>query len=353
MTLLIVSILIIIGMSLIASASPAIAMKIGFINHYQFIHNHTLNIILGYSMIVFFSCLSTQELKILCTFFLGVMIILTFVTLLKSTNIKGAKRWISIVGFSLQPSEFIKPTFSVFCAWILSNNPRNCLYASFCYLGITLLLLLQPDFGMFVTVSIIFFSIIFLSRTTIFLIPVFMSIFSIIVLTSYLTIPHVKYRVDNFFNSKGENNFQVQKATESLARGGLLGVGPSEGKVKMHLPDAHTDFIFSVAGEEFGLVLTLSIVILYLLLIITNLSKISDLENEFSMLAGMGIISYLGAQCLINISVNLNLIPTKGMTLPFISYGGSSMISSGMAIGIMLALTRKKYNVDTSKYDFS
>jgi cell division protein FtsW len=215
---------------------------------------------------------------------------------------------------------------------------------------ISSLLLLQPDFGMFIIISIIFFSQLFVSRINIVFFPILLLIFTAITIGSYVTIPHVKHRINNFFDKKVGDNFQVQKAMESFSRGKLYGVGPAEGKVKLNLPDAHTDFIFSVAGEEFGFALTFSIILLYFILIIHNILKFYKFNNEFILIAATGIIIHISAQILINISVNLHLLPTKGMTLPFISYGGSSMLSSGISIGILMAFSKKKYTIDFNKY---
>lgn len=349
-TFFLVLVLIVIGSVLITSSSPVIAKKIGIASSYHFIYNQALNVLLSLFLMVFFSCLSQTQVKKLSSILLVILVLLIIITLFKSSNIKGSKRWISIFGFSLQPSEPIKPFFAIVSAWLISSNIKNCKYVMAIYLTISSLLLLQPDFGMFIIVSVIFFSQLFVSRINIIFFPALLLIFLVIIFGAYTTIPHVKHRIDNFFDKKVGDNFQVQKAMESFSRGGLYGVGPAEGKVKLHLPDAHTDFIFSVAGEEFGFVLTFSVVFIYFYLITHNILKSCTIQDGFTLIAITGIVTYIAAQALINISVNLHLLPTKGMTLPFISYGGSSMLSSGISIGILLAFSRKKYSIDFNKY---
>lgn len=348
-SLLIVFIIITIGAVLIASAGPVVAKKIGLpLNH--FIYNQAINISLGTFLLILFSCLNEKQIKALSLLALFIILILILYTLFKSADIKGAKRWLNIFGFSLQPSEFLKPFFAVVSAWLITNYLGNYKIALVIYLFASLLLLLQPDFGMFVILSIIFFSQLFISPIKLIYFPILCSIFFIIGIGAYLTIPHVHQRIDNFLYASSGDNFQIQKAMEAFAKSGLTGVGPAEGKVKMHLPDSHTDFIFAVAGEEFGFILTFIIILLYASLILRNILIYSRKENKFAVMAFTGIISYLAAQVLINISVNLHLLPTKGMTLPFISYGGSSFLASSISIGIILALNKREYIIDHNKY---
>ena len=331
-----------IGIVLITSSGPVIARKIGLAQNH-FIKSHAFNLCLSVVLMIVCSCLSDTQIKSFCKILFILFILLTVLTLLKSSGIKGSKRWINFFGFSLQPSEFLKPFFSVFCALLLSQSIKKFVYVIFFYLLISAILLLQPDFGMFVLISIIFLTATFVSRVNIFFVPMLLCAFLIIATCAYFYIPHVKRRIDNFANKESSANFQVKKAAESISSGGLKGVGPSQGRVKLNLPDAHTDFIFSVAAEEFGFVLTFSIITLYFALFMRNISRFYLINDEFKCIASACIIIYLASQTLINIGVNLHLLPTKGMTLPFISYGGSSLMSCGTAVGMLLALSKTSY----------
>jgi cell division protein FtsW len=342
LTFFLVLIISAIGLTLVASAGPAIAQKVGLPRAY-FIKNHIFYLSISLVLMVIFSCFSREQIQKISGIALIIVVIFVICTLLQDSGIKGAKRWIRLFGFSLQPSEFLKPFFCVVCASFLSLNTKNLMYVAIMYSTISALLLLQPDFGMFVMISIIFFTAVFTSRVHILFMSIFLLIFFIVVTFAYLFIPHVQYRVNNFFNSSAGDNFQTQKAKESMLNGGLFGIGPSEGKVKLILPDAHTDFIFSVAAEEFGLICTMTILALYFTLIIHNFLRFLKFQDEFCIIASFAITTYFAMQALINIGVNLALLPTKGMTLPFISYGGSSVLASGIAIGIILSLSKKSY----------
>jgi cell division protein FtsW len=263
-------------------------------------------------------------------------------------EIKGATRWISFGGLSIQPSEFAKPTFAVAIAWMLSEQRLKLdfpgrLIALGLYLVTAALLLLQPDVGMTLVVSAVAFVEFFLAG-----LPISWVLLSILVglggvVAAYFTFSHVAARIDRFLDPSAGEGFQVATALQAFHSGGLFGRGPGEGRVKEILPDAHTDFIMAVAGEEFGLVLCLAVVGLFAFIVMRGFARTLSTGNLFVLLATAGLLTQFGLQAVINLASTLHLMPTKGMTLPFISYGGSSTIALALGMGMVLALTRKRY----------
>jgi cell division protein FtsW len=272
---------------------------------------------------------------------------LTAMTLFAGSEIKGATRWISLGGFSLQPSEFIKPTFAVVAAWMFAAQhgrtpvPGN-LIATALYGLVGLLLMLQPDLGMTVVVSAMWFTQFFLAGLPIIWVTTFGIAGAVGLGGAYLALPHVRERIDGFVDPATGDTYQVDRSLEAFMNGGLAGRGPGEGTVKDVLPDAHSDFIFAVAGEEFGLLLCLLLVALFAFIVLRGLSRLMHEQNLFVLLAAAGLLVTFGLQAAINMASALHLMPTKGMTLPFISYGGSSLLSLSLGMGMVLALTRRR-----------
>jgi cell division protein FtsW len=269
-------------------------------------------------------------------------------------DIKGARRWISILGFSLQPSEFVKPALAVLCAWMLAENQLNPVFPgkalALMLYGLTLcLLILQPDMGMAVLVSVVFFCQFFLAGLPLLWVALGVLTGAVGSISAYFFLPHVTQRVDRFLKAEGgdkyTDQYQITQSLDAFVNGGVFGQGPGEGTVKKHLPDAHADFIFAVAGEEFGLILCLIIVGLFAFIVLRNVGKVIQENDFFIVLAVSGLIIEFGLQAIINMSSTLSLIPTKGMTLPFISYGGSSMMALALTMGMVLALTRRRTRV--------
>ena len=250
-----------------------------------------------------------------------------------------------MAGFSLQPSEFIKPFFLIVSAWFLSKGIQghkfsmNIVFLTF--LIIAGLIILQPDLGMTILFSLSFFCQLFIAGLSIILIIFFILFLILITTFSYFTLDHVKKRFDNFFDPSGDT-YQIDWSIKAFKSGGYLGKGPGQGILKEKIPDANTDFIFAVAGEELGYVVCSIIVLLILILIIRLLLNILKIEKPYIIIAIVGLTSCFGLQAIINICSTLGIIPTKGMTLPLISYGGSSMISSAILFGFLLSLTRKR-----------
>jgi cell division protein FtsW len=271
------------------------------------------------------------------------MVLVPFV----GSEVKGAKRWINLSGFSLQPSELMKPAFSVLTAWVLSEKhiistfPGNRIAMGLCIVFIGLLML-QPDLGMAYIVFCVWFAQLFANGLPFFFVGIVGAIAVCGLAGAYSLFPHVSNRIDRFLNPDVGDHYQIEKSLEAFSNGGILGVGPGEGTVKRYLPDAHADFIFSVVGEEFGFVFCVFLVALYTFVLLRGLAIAFQEKNTFVVLALVGLLGEFGLQAFINMASTLHLVPTKGMTLPFISYGGSSMVATGICMGLVLALTRRR-----------
>jgi cell division protein FtsW len=266
-------------------------------------------------------------------------------------EIKGATRWIFIAGNSLQPSEFVKPSFAIvtawmFAAWRLREDFPGYMVAVGLYLAVAALLLMQPDVGMAILVSVAWGVQFFLAGLPMVLVMAIGVVFIIGGFAAYFNFDHVQSRIDRFFDPAGSEAYQVARSLEAFINGGIFGRGPGEGQIKAVLPDAHADFIFAVAGEEFGLMLTLLIVGLFLFVVLRGFVRAFRETDLFVQLAVAGLLVQFGLQAIINMASTLNLMPTKGMTLPFISYGGSSMMALALGIGTVLALTRERPGQD-------
>lgn len=348
-------ILILLSLLLVSTTSSSVAIRIGVSENY-FIKKHIFYVLFSFLIISVFSIFSINTIKRISILFF--LINLFFLIIVKFTGIevKGARRWINLFGFSLQPSEFIKPFFCIMTAYIFEffREKNFALLTSFIvYALVAFLVIMQPDFGMLVTISGMWGVQLFVAGLA------YLYIFWIIliavmgVLLSYYFLPHVTSRIDSFLNPTIYENYQVIQSIKAFKSGGLFGRGPGEGVIKNNLPDSHADFIFAVAGEEFGIVICILISLIFAFIVLRGLIVLSNKEDEFTILAGAGIISQIAIQSIINMGVALNMLPTKGMTLPFISYGGSSTIAIGLSIGILLALTRAeklptKYSINNN-----
>jgi len=269
------------------------------------------------------------------------------VVLFHGVEIKGAQRWIHLFGFSLQPSELAKPSFAIVAAWFMSRQkenakfPGNLIAAGLCFLTVGLLML-QPDLGMTIVVTCIWASQIFLAGFRFRILAIFSAIGAACLGCAYLFFEHVRYRVDRFFKPESGDNYQVDRSLEAFQNGGIAGTGPGQGTVKSGLPDAHADFIFSVAGEEMGLWFVLIIIAVFGFIMWRGLNRLTTSDNMFAVLAVGGLLTMFGLQALVHMGSAMNILPAKGMTLPFISYGGSSILSLGFSMGAVLALTRRQ-----------
>jgi cell division protein FtsW len=280
---------------------------------------------------------------------IGFVVSLTLLaaTFIVGIEIKGARRWINLPGLSLQPSEFVKPTFAVVAAWLFSEQklrrrfPGNLICAAL-FLAVVAMLIKQPDIGMAAVVAAVWFSQFFMAGLRLYWVVAGALAGIAGLVGTYMYLPHVRVRVDHFLDPSTGDSYQVNRSIEAFTNGGLWGRGPGEGTIKDVLPDAHADFVFAVAGEEFGVVVCLAIVGLFAFIVLRGFSRMSQEGSLFVLLAATGLLVQFGLQAAINMASSLHLIPTKGMTLPFLSYGGSSMLALGLGMGMMLALTRRR-----------
>lgn len=334
-----------VGIWLTLTASPAVAERLG-LDAYHFVKKQTAFLTLGLGVVVGVSMLSSNMVRRVAVIGFPVTLLLILATLVIGPEIKGATRWLPLGIFTLQPSEFLKPFFIVTTAWILSAHfngediPAKRV-ATGLYLFVVGLLILQPDFGQTILVSAVWISQMALAGLPL----AWLTLAGVVALVgvgfAYAMLPHVASRIDRFINPASGDTFQADKAMQAFEAGGLLGKGPGEGAVKLSLPDAHTDYIFAVIGEEFGAVACVMLLLLFAAVVMRGLSNLIEEENAFRLLAASGLVIQFGLQTLINVGVNLALLPSKGMTLPFVSYGGSSMLALALGMGMVLALTRR------------
>lgn len=335
------------GLLLVISSSPAIASKIGLSTTY-FIYRQVASVLLGLGLTILLSLASEILIKRLMFFGLIFSLCLLLLVPFLGHATKGSKRWLKLAGISIQPSELLKPCMIIFSAVMFDlqrryEGGRFRIYAMSLLFAIEALLLIQPDVGTSILFALTFYFQLFVSGMPLALVVLLSMVFSSLSLLAYMHFPHISYRVQKFLSL--EPGYQVSKALDAFKNGGVLGVGLGEGNIKEHIPDSHTDFIFAVAGEEMGVIPCLLIVITFLFIAARNLQHASTSESYFRSLSIAGLAFSTCLQAGINLSVNLNLLPTKGMTLPLLSYGGSSMASSCICLGLILALTRKREEV--------
>lgn len=339
--------LIIFGIVLNLAASPPIAEKLS-LNQYYFVKRQFLFFILGILVMFFFSFLNLKNLRRLCLIIFITSLITIFFLNIFGTPIKGATRWLDLGIISVQPSEFAKPTFIVLISWFLSESIVKTVPSKIISLMLYSLfafgLILQPDIGQTILITLAASIIYFISGMPL-IVGFIIFILSLIGIgLSYLYVDHFYQRLNIFFNPSLGDTYQIDTAYNAILQGGWFGVGPGEGVIKNILPDAHTDFIFAVAAEEFGLISCFIIISLFAFIVYRGLSRSLKQEDLFAKIATIGLTSLICIQVGINIAVNLGIVPTKGMTLPFISYGGSSALSVAMTFGLILAFTRQKNN---------
>jgi len=274
---------------------------------------------------------------------------LTALTLVIGTEIKGGRRWLHIAGQSVQPSEFLKPFLAVVCAWLMvqaqSFGRYPALVVAAIPVGVALVILKQqPDVGMAIVIISVFFAQAFLAGLPMMLIMVGgVGVLAVGVL-AYTMHGHVRMRIDTYLNPPppGPNITQEERSLQAFGNGGLWGQGPGEGRVKANLPDADADFVFAVVGEEFGLVVCLALLLIFAFVVLRGLARLLHERDMFVALAAAGLLTQFGLQAFVNMGSTLRLIPTKGMTLPLVSYGGSSMLGIAIGMGMLLALTRRR-----------
>ncbi|HMB12151.1 putative peptidoglycan glycosyltransferase FtsW [Saliniramus sp.] len=338
--------LMVIGLVMLMGGGPPVASRIG-LSTFHFVERQALFLLPALMVLVTISFLDARLIRrlALATYVIGMMLVLAAIQY--GPEIKGAHRWISLMGLSIQPSEFVKPAFVILTAWAFSETARRpdlpAVWIAFALLPLTITpLILQPDFGQTMLITAIWAGMFFIAGLHWFWVMGLGGVGVLGIISAYNLLPHVRERITRFLDSESGDTFQVDMALESFARGGWLGRGPGEGTVKRVLPDAHTDFIFAVTAEEFGIAICLVIVMIYAFIVLRGLLLAGRNEDSFSRLAVSGLLLLFGLQASINMLVNVNLLPAKGMTLPFISYGVSSLFSLALAAGFLIALTRKR-----------
>lgn len=376
--LMLIMLLSLIGCMLVFSSGVIIAGKLNLPELF-FIKKHLTNLVFGFFILFIISMLDEKLLRQFSLVSCAIFILLIALTNVIGTEIKGSTRWLNFFGFNMQPSEFLKPFYIVVIARILSlqnsnGNTRKITFKNFLirkkkiyktsknsnnyhknnsfpayrvavtiHCIIIILLLKQPDLGMAVTYTVIFIALVFLSGISIYWLPIAACSLLCLIGLAYKFLPHVTHRINSFLHSNGNANYQVEKSIDAYVSGGIFGQGPLGGNVKNYLPDCHTDFIFAVAAEEFGAIFAILLIILILSIAIRALVHGLRTEDTFKFYTISGIAILYAFQSIFNIGVTLNLLPTKGMTLPFISYGGSSTLSFMVAFGILLNFTKKNF----------
>ena len=333
------------GILLSFAASPAVAERIG-LDSFHFVTRQIVFMIPALGVMLGVSFLDDRQVRRLALVTLVGALVLMVAVLYIGMEVKGSRRWLHILGVSVQPSEYLKPAFVVICAWLFSQNARQPeipgnLFAMILLGLVVALLVAQPDVGQTMLVISTWGAMFFMAGLPWMWIGLLAAAAAGLALMAYTVFPHVAERIDRFISGEGDT-FQVDMGREALLRGGWFGQGPGEGTVKRVLPDSHTDFVFAVAGEEFGIVLCFVILAIFAFVVLRGLSIALRERDDFTRYAIGGLVILFGFQSIINIGVNLQLLPAKGMTLPFISYGGSSLIATALSMGFVLALSRSK-----------
>ncbi len=334
------------GIVLSLAASPSVATRIG-LDPFYFANRHMMYLAPAFMVLIATSFLSARQIRRTAIVVFVVSLALIAATLFFGVEIKGARRWIVLAGVNIQPSEFVKPAFVVLISWLFAESarrpemPANSMALALLLLVVTLLVL-QPDFGQTMLVALVWGALFFMAGMRMIWVLGLAGTAALGLAGAYVTVPHVARRIKQFIDKSSGDTFQVDTAVDAFMKGGWLGRGPGEGTVKRILPDSHADFVFAVAAEEFGIVLCLVLLGLFAFIVIRSLMHAFRTEDVFTRFAVAGLAMLFGIQSAINMAVNLHLMPAKGMTLPFISYGGSSLISLAYGMGMLLALTRER-----------
>jgi cell division protein FtsW len=353
---LLTAILIVVATGLVLSiaASPAVALKKG-LPAYYFVERHVIFSAIGVAIMLAVSFLAPPSVRRLSLVVLAVSTVGLVAVYFLGDEINGARRWLSVEGHSIQPSEFAKPAFVVVSAWLLAEARRRpdmpalplalALFAVF-----SGLLVVQPDVGQTMLVTFVWIAMLFVSGLALKGAALAAVLGAAGLYAAYLYFPHVAYRIDRFFGPQTSSDYsQGARAIQSFVEGGFLGRGPGEGTIKTSLPDAHTDYIFAVVAEEYGAVACLALLALFAFVVLRALRHAESEPDPPTRLAIIGLALMFGFQALINMGVNVGLLPAKGMTLPFLSAGGSSMLAISLTLGMLLALTRHRPDADRLK----
>jgi len=334
------------GIVLGLAASPPVAARLG-LDPFHFVNRQVLFLIPAAAVLIATSFLSPREIRHLALIVFVVSLVLVAATPHFGAEIKGARRWMTLLGINIQPSEFLKPAFVILIAWLFGESgrrpemPANAMALALLVIVVALLVL-QPDFGQTMLVTLVWGALFYMAGMRLIWVIGLGASATVGLIAAFFTVPHVAQRINRFLDPGSGDTFNIDIATESFIRGGWFGRGPGEGTIKRILPEGHTDFVFAVAAEEFGVVLCLILVALFAFIVIRALGKALRNDDSFIRFAAAGLAILFGLQSTINMAVNLHLMPAKGMTLPFISYGGSSLISLAYGMGMLVALTRDR-----------
>src|SRR6185503_1482788 len=340
-------ILLVAGLMLSLAAGPAAANRIGYDDPFYFVYRQALFVFVAALILVASSTLDAMWARRLCAVLFVICFFLMAALLLVGHEAKGATRWLRFGGTTFQPSEIVKPALIVLSAWLLAQRDKfpkgPWAPIAFAFYAVTVgLLLLQPDVGQSALLTAGFIIVFFVSGLPWQWAASFVVGGAGLGWGLYSLLPHVRLRVNSFLNPTEYDTYQIDKAREAIERGGMFGVGAGEGTIKRLLPDAHTDFVYSVAGEEFGLLALALLTLLFAVISIKGVMGAAKQTDVYQRAAGVGLYSLFGLQAAINMAVNLSLIPPKGMTLPLVSSGGSSLMGTALTLGLALALTRKQ-----------
>lgn len=335
------------GLILSMAASPAAAERLKLDDPFYFLYRHGIFVLMGFLGATLLSFFTTVNARRIAVMTLAASLVLLCLVQMTGYEVKGAKRWLSIGPFGLQPSEFAKPAFVVFAAWMFSVGKRDPGVPSVpivfgAYLLLIFFLIQQPDFGQSFLVTVCFAAVFFFAGLSLGWMLFMLAGSVMAAFAAYVFMPHVQSRIMRFLSPAGEDNYQTERALEAISSGGFFGRGPGEGDVKFSLPDGHTDFIFAVTVEEFGFLISAIVMVLLAGFVIRCFRNALKLNDYFCQLAVAGLATMIGIQMLINLFVNLNMAPPKGMTLPFLSYGGSSMLALCFSVGLILSFTRRR-----------
>ena len=335
-----------IGALMTLAASPPVAERLG-LDTFHFVRRQFFFLLLASAVMLATSLLTSGGIRRLAAVVFAVTLVFMVAVLITGEEINGARRWLRLGALSIQPSEFIKPAFAVVAAWMFAKRrqdehfPGDAITAGF-FILVASCLLLQPDVGMSILVAAVWGAQLLLAGLPLTLVAVVALLFLSGAVAAYFTFTHVRIRVDSFLDPSAGDNYQVMRSLDAFHNGGLFGRGPGEGTVKDILPDAHADFIFAVTGEEFGLIVCLLLVGLFAFVVLRGFSRVFRDNDLFVLLVVAGLLVQFGLQAIINMASSLQLMPPKGMTLPFISYGGSSTLALAWGLGMVLALTRER-----------
>jgi cell division protein FtsW len=334
------------GIVFLMGGGPPVADRLG-LSTFHFVNRQAFYLLPAVVLLLATSFLSPRYVRraALVIYVLGMAMVVA--TLHYGAEVKGATRWLNVAGIGIQPSEMIKPAFVVLAAWLFSESGRRsdmpgALLALLLLPATITPLILQPDFGQTMLVTLVWCGLFFMAGLHWFWVFGLGGVGIVGIGLAYQFVPHVRARIERFMDKSSGDSFQIDTALEAFGQGGWFGKGPGEGTIKRILPDAHTDFIFAVTAEEFGVVVCLLILLVFAFIVLRGLLLARRNEEPFCRLAIAGLVMLFGVQACINMAVNVHLMPAKGMTLPFISYGGSSLISLAIGMGFLIALTRRR-----------